>query len=235
MVEKINSQSKVLIVCNQQAMGNLWGFGLHQQNIQVALESTPANALIRWELENPDLIIFDVNIPEFHLLELVKNVRAETVVPILLLATTKSEEFMVEAYESGVDECILKPIGPSLLNAKVRLWLRRSASVPAGAINPVKVGSLFLIPSNRHLVIADGQPIRLTNLEFRLLYCLLNHPEHIMSVEDLNQRVWGYNFELENTMLKNVVYRLRRKIETDPANPRIIQTVTGVGYKVVVE
>jgi len=85
------------------------------------------------------------------------------------------------------------------------------------------------------LIIADGYPIRLTNLEFRLLYYLMNRPCFTVSIEEFNQQIWGYRSETDNTMLKNVIYRLRRKIEVDPAHPKIIETVAGVGYKMAVE
>jgi DNA-binding response OmpR family regulator len=81
----------------------------------------------------------------------------------------------------------------------------------------------------------NGGTARLTNLELRLLYYLMNRPDQIVTVEELNQRVWGYNAEADNTMLKNVVYRLRRKIEADPANPLIVQTVPGTGYRLAGE
>ena len=81
----------------------------------------------------------------------------------------------------------------------------------------------------------NGNAVRLTNLELRLLYYLMNRPGQIITIEELNQRVWGYTTEVDNTMLKNVVYRLRRKIELDPANPLIIQTIVGTGYKLAAE
>jgi len=82
---------------------------------------------------------------------------------------------------------------------------------------------------------STGQALHLTNLELRLLYYLVNHAGQTVTTEELNQRVWGYTGEVDNTMLKNVVYRLRRKIEADPANPKIIQTVASGGYKLVGE
>ena len=85
------------------------------------------------------------------------------------------------------------------------------------------------------MLVRNGGSVRLTNLELRLLYYLMNRPGQIVTIAELNQRVWGYNAEADNTMLKNVVYRLRRKIEIDPANPLIIQTVSGIGYRLAAE
>ncbi len=235
MTEKLELVPKVLIVSNQQTTGPLWVFSLQQQKLNVALEAVPANTLARCESESPDLIVLDINLSEPQTLELIKTLRAEMVTPIMLLTPSRSEEYMIETYKAGVDDCIPKPVSPSLFQAKIKVWLRRSGSLAADALNPLKVGTLQLFPSERMVFLANGGAARLTNLELRLLYYLMSRPGQTVTTEDLNQRVWGYADEADNTMLKNVVYRLRRKIESDPANPLIIQTVTGVGYKLIHE
>ena len=235
MTEKLATAPKVLIVSNQKTTGPLWVFSLQQQNLNVALESIPANTLARWEKEIPDLIILDINLPEPLTLDLIGNLRAETLVPILLLTPVRSEEYVLEAYKAGVDDCLIKPVSPSLFQAKIRVWLRRSGNISIDVLNPLKVGSLQLFPSERMVFLANGSANRLTNLELRLLYYLMNRPGHTVTIEELNQKVWWYTAEADNTMLKNVVYRLRRKIESDPANPLLIQTVSGVGYRLAGE
>jgi DNA-binding response OmpR family regulator len=235
MSEKLVRAPKVLIVSNQQTTGPLWVFSLQQQKLNVLLEADPAQTLQRCEAESPDLIILDIHLPEQQSLDLIKSVRAELLTPILLLAPVRSEEYVIEAYKAGVDDCIPKPVSPSLFQAKVQVWLRRFASLSADALNPVKVGTLQLFPAERMVMLKNGKVVPLTNLELRLLYYLMNRPGQIVTIEELNQRVWGYSAEADSTMLKNVVYRLRRKIESDPANPLIIQTVTGVGYKLAAE
>ena len=235
MSEKVISAPKVLIVSNQQTTGPLWVFSLQQQKLNVALESTPSNTLARFEKETPDLIIMDLHLPDEQILELIRNVRTETLTPLLLLAFAHTEQFILEAYQAGVDDFLAKPVSPSLFQAKVGVWLRRFAATSADFLNPLKVGTLQLFPAERMVFLKNGAAARLTNLELRLLYYLMQRPGQIVTIEELNQRVWGYNAEADNTMLKNVVYRLRRKIEADPANPLIIQTVTGVGYKLAGE
>ena len=235
MPEKLGSTPKVLIVSNQQTTGPLWVFSLQQQKLNVALEAVPGNTLSRCEVEFPDLIILDISLPEAQILDLIRGLRHEMLTPILLLAPARSEEFVLDAYKAGVDDCIPKPVSPSLFQAKVKVWLRRFGSISADALNPLKVGTMQLFPSERMVFLRNGTAVRLTNLELRLLYYLMNRPGQIVTIEELNQRVWGYNAEVDNTMLKNVVYRLRRKIELDPANPLIIQTVVGIGYKLAAE
>jgi DNA-binding response OmpR family regulator len=235
MAEKLVITPKVLIVSNQQTTGPLWVFSLQQQKLNVALEAVPANTLARCERESPDLIILDINLPEAQILDLLRELRAELLTPVLLLAPAHTEQFVLEAYKAGVDDFLHKPVSPSLFQAKVNVWLRRFGNVSADLLNPLQVGTLQLFPAERIVFLKNGSAVRLTNLELRLLYYLMQRPGQIVTIEELNQRVWGYSAEADNTMLKNVVYRLRRKIEADPASPLIIQTVTGVGYKLAAE
>jgi two-component system response regulator MtrA len=235
MAEKLGSTPKVLIVSNQQTTGPLWVFSLQQQSLNVVLESNPANTVARWEMEIPDLIILDMSLPEDATLDLIRKLRAETLTPILLLTPVRSDEHVLEAYRAGVDDCLMKPVSPSLFQAKIKVWLRRSGNIFTDALNPVNVGTLQLFPAEKLVLRKNGGAVRLTNLELRLLYYLMQRPGQIVTIEELNQKVWGYTAEADNTMLKNVVYRLRRKIESDPANPLIIQTVVGTGYKLAAE
>lgn len=235
MPEKASHIPKVLIVSNQQTTGPLWVFSLQQQHLNVVLEAEPSQALQRCEVESPDLIILDLHQSEAETLELIKGLRAELLTPILLLTPVHSESTLLEAYNAGADDCMAKPVSPSLFQAKVRVWLRRFGSLFADQSAPLKVGTLQLFPSERLVMLNNGSVVQLTNLEMRLLYSLMQRPGQIVTIEDLNQRVWGYAAEADNTMLKNVVYRLRRKIEVDPANPLLVQTVVGVGYRLAAE
>jgi DNA-binding response OmpR family regulator len=235
MSEKLGRAPKVLIVSNQQTTGPLWVFSLQQQKLNVLLEADPTHTLQRCEAESPDLIILDINLPESQTLDLLKSLRTEFLTPILLLTPGRSEEYVIQTYKAGVDDCMIKPVSPSLFQAKVQVWLRRFGSLSTENLTPLKVGTMQLFPSERIVMLKNGGAVPLTNLELRLLYYLMNRPGQIVTIEELNQRVWGYTAEADNTMLKNVVYRLRRKIETDPTNPLIVQTVVGVGYKLAGE
>jgi len=226
---------RVLIVSNQQTTGPLWVFSLQQQDLYVVLEAEPANTLKRCEQETPDLIILDINLSEDQTVELIKTLRAEMVTPILLLTPPRSEENILDAYNAGVDDYMIKPINPSLFNAKVKVWLKRSWSATTSTLAPANIGGMHIFPAERMVMKNNGQAVHLTNLELRLLYYLVGRAGQSVTTEELNQRVWGYTGEADTTMLKNVVYRLRRKIEVDPAKPMIIQTVVGGGYKLVRE
>lgn len=235
MPEKQGRIPKVLIVSNLQTTGPLWVFSLQQQKLNVLLEAEPARTLQRCEAESPDLIIIDANLSEAQTLELIQSLRAEMITPIILLTSARLEEHVIEAYKAGVDDCILKPVSPSLFQAKVRVWLRRAGGVSTEELDPLKVRPLHLFPSERMVFLANGGAVRLTNLELRLLYYLMSQAGRTVTADELIQRVWGYSAEEDHAMLKNLVYRLRRKIEVDPAHPLIIQTVSGVGYRLASE
>ncbi len=222
---------KLLVVSSSMKTGPLWAYTLQENKFDVILESDPARTLRRWSEESPNLVLFDVNDPGTMVLSIIRLLREESNVPVLLLTSMKPEEYILEAYEAGVDECIIKPISASLFHAKIKAWLRRSWSVPMDVLDPLRVGSVYLVPAERKVTINDGSPIHLTNLEMRLLYIMMNRPSRTVSAEDLIQRVWGYSGDADNTVLKNVIYRLRRKIESNQGSPVIIHTVAGIGYR----
>jgi DNA-binding response OmpR family regulator len=235
MAEKLRPSQKILVISNLDTTGPLWVMSLEKLLlVDVIFETNPNNTLTRWAAEIPDLIIIDVKLPTTSLFGLIKALRFETVTPILLLTSNATEEFLVEAYQNGVDECVLKPVGSSLFQAKTRAWLRRTGNIPVETLDPLRAGGLQLFPTEQILTLANGAIIRLTNLEIRLLYCLMSQPGRTVATEGLVQRVWGSTFEADSSVLKNIVYRLRKKIEPDPSHPQIIQTVVGVGYRLTV-
>ncbi|HSL43693.1 MAG TPA: response regulator, partial [Anaerolineales bacterium] len=165
---------KILFITNGQTTVP-WALQFIKQNLQVVLESRPARAFQRWADEAPDLIIIDVEPVESFALNVVNQLREQAVIPILLLASIQTIQFMLETYDAGVDEYILKPIEPSLLYAKVKAWLRRTWSIPVGMLDALKVGDIHFLPSERTLILDGQPPIRMTNLELRLMYYLMSH------------------------------------------------------------
>jgi len=220
---------KVLFTSNgQEAVP--WVSHFLQQDLQVARESDPAHAFQRWIDEAPDLILIDIEPLETLALNVVNQLREQAVIPILLLGFNQTEKFMMEAYRAGVDEYILKPVPPELLHAKLKAWLRRTWSIPVGMLDALKIGDIRFLPSERTLILEGQPPVRMTNLELRLMYYLMSHAGRTITPEELCQRVWGTDREPNKATLKNVVYRLRLKLEPDPTHPHYIRTVAG-GYQ----
>jgi DNA-binding response OmpR family regulator len=160
---------------------------------------------------------------------LYKKFRAVSVAPILLFLPAHHETQILEAYAAGVDEVVVKPISPAIFLAKIVAWVRRSWTLPVDGLSLVKAGKHRLDPTRRCLIDPNEQEIKLTNLEFRLLHLLMSRPAFVFSAEDIIQSIWGGFGSGDQVLLKNVVYRLRRKIEVDPGHPTLLQTWQG-GY-----
>jgi DNA-binding response OmpR family regulator len=214
---------KVLLLSDDIEPLRLWAYGLAQRGVAAVLADFTKERPEQYLNEPPDIVIIDVYGANREALCLCRELRAQLVNPILMLAYITTEPEMVEAYDAGVDECIAKPIGLRLLVVKVRAWLRRAWTVPTEALTVLEMGGLCLSPDKRLVTLPDGVEIALTNLELRLLHLLMSHPGQVLEPSLMIDRVWGYE-SAEGAVLKNMIYRLRRKIEPDRAHPRYIRT-----------
>ena len=226
---ELTQVAKIFVVCNRHDTAPVWGYILRQQGLTVILETSLDKAVDRWTSEIPDLVVIDVDVPHQDRIDLYKRFRAVSVAPILLFLPTYHETEILEAYQAGADEVVIKPISPAIFLAKIMAWMRRSWTVPTAELSQVDAGKHRLDPARRCLVNPHGLEIWLTNLEFRLLHLLMSRPGHTFSAEDIIQAIWGGYGSGDQVLLKNVVYRLRRKIEVDPSHPVFLQTGTG-GY-----
>ena len=221
--------TSVLIVCNEPSTAPVWGYMMREKKLHAIIETMPENAILRCDQEQHALIVFDLNLVHSKILELCLKSRAVCRNPILLFLPTYDENSILEYYDAGVDDCIVKPISPAVFYAKVKAWLRHSAQTPVDAMLDLQIGDIHLC-SNQNLLILDGREIKLTNLEVRFLHLLMSHPDHVVDSETIVNRVWGLYGEQDLTLLKHVVYRLRRKLEDDSNDPRWIRTWHGKGY-----
>jgi two-component system OmpR family response regulator len=151
------------------------------------------------------------------------------VAPILLFLPGHHETRILDAYADGVDEVVVKPISPPIFLAKIMAWMRRSWIMPTDGLMLVKAGKYKLDPARRCVFDPNDHETKLTNLEFRLLHILMSRPGHIFLVDDLIETIWGGYGHGDQGLLKNVVYRLRKKVEKDPSHPLLLQTHQG-GY-----
>ena len=220
---------KIFVVCDRSDTAPVWGFILRQQGLVVILETSLDKAVDRWSMEMPDLVVIDIDVKQQDPMVLYKKFRAVSVAPILLFLPAHHETQILEAYTAGVDEVVVKPISPAIFLAKIVAWVRRSWTVPVDGLSLVKAGKHRLDPARRCLIDPSGVEIKLTNLEFRLLHLLMSRPTYVFSAEEIIQSIWGGFGNGDQVLLKNVVYRLRRKIEADPSRPALLQTWQG-GY-----
>lgn len=224
-------QFKGLVISDEMESGKIWGYSLEQIGIQVTLVKVTEDIPGIWRDILPDLVLLEDFNLEAEELEVCRQLRQVSPVPILLLTRKSDETFQMEAYQAGVDECILQPISPRLFLAKVRAWMRQARSLPYAAVGDLETGGFVLEPDCRRLSLPDGSRVPLTNLEVRLLYILMGHPGKAVDSASLIERIWGSYGGGDNVMLKNLVYRLRRKIETDPARPACLLTDANLGYR----
>lgn len=234
MVVIMSAIPKILVVSDLLTTLPLRVFNISQQRWEITLEPHPAKAVERWAELLPDLIVCDID-SESVSIETITKLREQAVLPILLLTSNHAKKFILDAYAAGVDECILKPIEPVLFEVKLKAWLRRSSNVPVGMLEAITVDDFHLIPSDRVVVLDKRAPIHLTNLELRLLYYLMRRPGRTLTIDELCHHVWSHHSAGDPATLKNLIYRLRRKIEADPAHPHYVYTVAGVGYRFLVK
>ena len=231
MMERLKARDipRIFVVCDQSDTAPVWGYILGQKGLNVILETSFEKAVERWATEVTDVVVIDVDIPHQDRMDLYKKFRAVGVAPILMFLPVYHETEILEAYAAGVDDVVVKPISPAIFLAKIMAWTRRSWTVSVEGLNLVKAGKHRLDPARRCLVNPDGQEVKLTNLELRLLHLLMSRPGHVFNAEDIVESIWGGYDQGDQVLLKNVVYRLRKKIEADPSNPALVQTGPG-GY-----
>jgi len=224
------NNTKVLLVSDDPEAGRIWAYVLGQRRLEITTARSAEDALNRWAEGGFDLVVIDVYTSQLDGIGFCRRLRAEAIVPILMFTPRSDEAYVLEAYRAGAGECVVKPISPSLFLAKVNAWLRLSWAIATDTLDGLKAGDLCLDPARREVKNGSESAVRLTNLEFRLLYLLMSHRGRILESGVIVDRVWGYTDCDESALLKNAVYRLRRKIEKDPGQPHYIQTVAGIGY-----
>jgi len=222
--------TNILIVTNDEDAFQLWSFALRQKAIGTETAVTAAEALAKFEMHPFDLVLIDGDAELHQAIETCHHLRKQIINPILILMEQERESIQLSAYAAGADECILKPVSQHLLLAKISAWMRRSWNVPTEVLDTVSTGEFSLDTAKRILTINNGRSVKLTSLEFRLLHMLMTHPGRIMDSDSIVKRVWGHDGEGDNTMLKHVVYRLRRKIEENPGEPNHLNYISGEGY-----
>lgn len=218
---------KILVVDDDLELCGLIGFALRQSGYLIVEAGDGPAALTAFDREQPDLVILDVNLPGMSGFDVCRRIRAESLTPILLLTVRSSEEDQVQGLDLGADDYLTKPFSPRTLLARVRALLRRAGIERP---SPLNAGDLALDVERQTVTIAGGTPTRLTNREFRLLQYLLANSGHTVPTDRLTTHIWGYQGIGDRQLLKQLVHRLRQKIEHDPAEPHYLITISGVGY-----
>ena len=219
---------KILIVDDDPDLLALVGFALSQSGFVVIKATNVPTALKVFAAEAPDLAILDINLPGGSGFDVCAEIRKQSRIPVMMLTARGEEEDLVRALDLGADDYLTKPFSPRTLLARVRALLRRAGLETGGELS---AGTLRLDLESLVLHLGDAEPVKLTKLETRLLQILIANAGHVVATERLLTHVWGHRGSGDRQLLKQLVHRLRHKIEEDPAVPKVLQTESGAGYR----
>jgi DNA-binding response OmpR family regulator len=224
---------KALVVDDDRVLADLLAFTLRKEGFQVVQAHDGPTALARAEAEQPDIILLDVNLPHtvpaMDGFTICARIREFSDTPIILLTVRSDEDDIVHGLEVGADDYILKPFSPRQLAARVQAVLRRVGK--AAALAAYEMDGLLFEPGRREVKLTGEAAVVLTPLESRLLESLCRRPDHFIPVDALINEVWGYD-QGDRVMLRQLVRRLRSKLESIPACPILIENLPGGGYGV---
>lgn len=227
--------AKILVVDDETNILELIKFTLEKDGHQVITTTSGEEGLRLAKIELPDLIVLDVMLPEPDGLEVCRRLRndpATSMVPVLMVSARGDTLDRVVGLEMGADDYIPKPFSPRELSARVKAALRRSKhEKPAMVTSRELKSGAIVLDIEKFQVQVEGEPISFTPKEFKLLKILMSHPGKVFTREQLLDRVWGFDFNVDTRTVDVHVRYVRQKIESDPANPIYIKTVRGVGYK----
>ncbi len=223
---------RILIVEDEPAILDALAYTLRGEGYEVETAEDGESALERARTRDYDLMILDLMLPRLSGTEILRRIREESPLPVIVLTAKSTETDRVLGLEIGADDYVTKPFSMAEVVSRVRALLRRRELDLAGPSKSLRVGSLEL-DAYTHRVVVDGAPRELTRSEFRLLALLASQPERVFSRRELMEHLWDSTYVGDQRACDIHVSNLRRKLERDPAQPERIVTVRGVGYKLV--
>jgi two-component system, OmpR family, response regulator RegX3 len=228
----VTETTTVLVVEDEDSFVDALTVGLQREGFRVQVARDGAEALELFDLVEPDLVLLDLMLPRISGVDVCRQLRARSTVPIIMVTAKSSEIDTVVGLEVGADDYVSKPYRMRELVARMRAALRRAPReepLPP-SVDALQVGDVSLDP-DRHEVVVRGQEITLPLKEFELLELLLANAGRVLPRETLIDRIWGADYVGDTKTLDVHVKRLRAKVEDDPSNPRRIVTIRGLGYK----
>jgi DNA-binding response OmpR family regulator len=225
---------RLLVVDDDRDLVELLAFALKRAGFEVVCANDGPSAVQMLETSRPDLMLLDINLGAWSGLDILRELRRGSDLPVIMLTARDREEDVIGGLESGADDYVAKPFSHRQLIARIRAVLRRRGHAwpdDQPAAETLTAGPLTLELA-AHRATLDGDPLRLTVTEFRLLQSLMQKPGAVVPTTELLKTVWGFDYPTTSDVVRVTVFRLRRKIESDPANPQLLHTVPGVGFMV---
>ncbi len=222
--------TRVLVVEDEESFSDALSYMLRKEGFDPVVATTGPEALAEFDRGGADIVLLDLMLPGLPGTEVCRQMRSRSGVPIIMLTAKDSEVDKVVGLELGADDYVTKPYSARELVARIRAVLRRRGDVEAPVESALEAGPVRM-DVDRHVVSVDGEPVALPLKEFDLLELLLRNAGRVLTRVQLIDRVWGSDYVGDTKTLDVHVKRLRAKIEPDPANPKYLVTVRGLGYK----
>jgi two-component system response regulator MtrA len=221
------TKGRILVVDDDASLAEMLTIVLRNEGFEPLICGSGEQALSMFREFRPDIVLLDLMLPGKDGIDVCREIRAESGVPIVMLTAKNDTIDVVVGLESGADDYVIKPFKPKELIARIRARLR---TFDDQAPETLEIGDVSVDVAG-HVVKRDGRTIALTPLEFDLLVCLARKPFQVFTREVLLEQVWGYRHAADTRLVNVHVQRLRSKVEHDPERPEIVLTVRGVGYK----
>jgi len=224
--------TRILAVEDDERIRTAVKLALEDEGWNVDEAGTGEDALVRFQHEPADVVLIDIMLPGIDGFEVCRSIRRTSDVPIVMVTARADTHDVVAGLEAGADDYLTKPFAPKELSARIRALLRRARTSEVSSPH-LRFGDLEIVPEEG-VVRRNGRDVHLTKTEFRVLVELAQSPGRVFSREVLLERIWGYGYFGDGRLVDVHVRRLRTKVEADPANPRHVVTVRGLGYKLQV-
>jgi two-component system, OmpR family, KDP operon response regulator KdpE len=222
--------TRILVVDDERQIRRALELNLRVRDYEVHTAATGEEALRLATSQHPDLVILDLGLPGIDGVDVIEGLRGWTKLPILVLSARDREDAKVAALDAGADDYVTKPFGMDELLARVRVLERRLAA--GDDIPPTVATADFTVDlAAKRVTGADGSPVRLTPIEWRIVEALVRHSGRLISQQQLLTEVWGPGYEQETSYLRVHLSHIRHKLEPDPSRPRYFHTEPGMGYR----
>lgn len=231
----MNLKHEILLIEDERNICNFIMTTLRAQDYKVNFANNAANGLSLAASGCPDLILLDLGLPDMDGIDVIRNIREWSNIPIIVISARTQEKEKVDALDAGADDYITKPFGTSELIARIRSALRRSSlnnKVPISAENRYEAKNL-VIDYEKHIVTVNGTIVHFTQIEYKILTFLARNAGKVITYDTLITHVWGPFADSNNRILRVNMANIRRKMEQNPADPQYIFTEIGIGYRMV--